>query len=406
MSAEPSGTHGGSCRGEKRLLTAEDIDGERQKEAEAYARVKHRLLVVDLALGGILGLVVLGSGISRWLKAVVTSYTAQPVLVVGVYFVVLSMGYGLLLLPLRYYGGFVLPHRYSLSTQTLRGWLMDEVKGAALGLGLGLVIIEVIYYLLRVIPSLWWLVTGIFLLLFTVVLANVAPLLIVPLFYKLTPLDDEELVGRLTKLAERANTRVRGVFSIDLSSKTKAANAMVMGLGNTRRIVLGDTLYADYSADEIESILAHELGHQVGHDMWWGLLFQSGLTLIGLYMTHVGLSWGVRAMGFEGLDDVAALPLLALVMGAFMTVTTPLSNAFSRWRERTADAYGLRITGNPQAFISVMVRLANQNLSDVDPEPWVELILYGHPAIRRRIERAQAFGNMNRAGSASEVGEG
>ncbi len=381
---------------EGRILTGEDIDPQRQREAKEYARLRYRLLVVDAGAGGVYALVMLLSGMSLWLKGFIMGYTSWPPLVVGGYFLVFSLAYGVLLFPLEYYSGFVLPHRYGLSTQTRRAWLMDQVKAAVLGLGLGLVVIEVIYYLLRVMPHLWWLVTGVFMLLFTVVLANLAPLIIVPLFYKLTPLGDEELVGRLTKLAEQANTRVRGVFTINLSSKTRAANAMVMGLGRTRRIVLGDTLYADYSADEIETILAHELGHQVQHDVWWGLLLQSGLTLIGLYLADLGLSWGVRGAGFAGLDDVAALPLLALVMGGFVAVTTPLGHSFSRWRERVADEYALRMTGKGRAFVSTMVKLANQNLAEVDPEPWVELLFHSHPAIRKRIEHGQSFETARR----------
>lgn len=389
--------------GERRLLGPGDIDPDTQEDAKAYARLKHRLLVLDMCLGGVFGVVLLVSGMSVRLKGVVTAHTAQPVLVVGGYFVLLALAYGVLVQPVEYYGGYVLPHRYGLSTQTVRGWLVDQVKGGLLGLGLGLIVIEVMYYLLRLMPSMWWLVTALFMLLFTVVLANLAPVLIVPLFYKLTPLGDEELVERLVKLAERANTSVKGVFSINLSSKTKAANAMVMGLGNTRRIVLGDTLHGEYSADEIETILAHELGHQVQHDMWWGLLLQSALTLIGLYLAHVVLRWGVRVMGFSGVDDIAALPLLALVLGGFMVVTGPLGNAFSRWREGMADDYALRITDKPEAFVSVMVKLANQNLADVDPEPWVELILYSHPAINRRIQRGESYQRQGRGGCGAEA---
>jgi len=388
---------------EKRILTADDIDPQRQKRAKEYARLRYRLLAVDMSLGGLFALLLLLGGLSSWLKAFVMGYASEPLLVVAGYFFVFSLGYGLLLLPLEYYGGFVLPHRYGLSTQTVRAWLTDEIKASVLGLGLGLIMIEVIYYLLRVTPSLWWLLTAIFMLLFTVILANLGPVLIVPLFYKFTPLADEELVGRLRRLAERADTKVRGVFTINLSSKTRAANAMVMGLGNTRRIVLGDTLYAGYSVDEIESILAHELGHQVRHDVWWGLLFQSALTLVGLYLAHVVMSWGVGAMGFSGLDDIAALPLLGLVMGGFMGLTTPLGNAFSRWREGMADEYALCMTSKPQAFVSTMVKLANQNLSQVDPEPWVEFLLYSHPAIGKRIQHGQSFEGEGRGTYGAQV---
>jgi STE24 endopeptidase len=374
-----------------RLLTLKDIDTDRQKEARAFARQRRRLLLVEMGLGGTFALVVLGSGLAYRVRDWLAAITGQPVLLVGAYALLFLGAYGVLMAPVAYYGGFWLPHRYGLSTQTVRSWLADQGKGALLGLGVGLIVVEVIYQLLRLAPGMWWLVAGVFLLGLSVVLTTLAPLILVPLFYTLTPLADEELVGRLTCLAERAHARVRGVFTIDLSSKSRAANAMVMGLGKTRRIVLGDTLYEEYTADEIEVILAHELGHQVGHDVWWGLAFQSGLTLAGLYAAHVVLDWAVDVLGLAGVDDVAGLPLLALVMGGFMAVTVPLGNAFSRWRESLADEYALRLTGKPEGFVSVMVRLANQNLADVEPERWVELLLHSHPAIGRRIQQAQSF---------------
>ena len=383
---------------ERRMLTREDVDPRRQEEARTYASLRYRLLVVDLILAGGFAVVFLLSGGSSWLKVMITSHTSHPLLVVGGYFLVFSVGCGFALLPLEYYGGFVLPHRYGLSTQTFVGWVADEIKAGLLGLGLGLIVIEVVYYLLRTVPGLWWLISGIFMLFFTVMLANLGPVLIVPLFYKLTPLADEDLVGRLMKLADRANTKVRGVFTINLSSKTRTGNAMLMGLGRTRRIVLGDTLYAHYSAEEIETILAHELGHQVGRDIWWGLLFQAALTLVGLYIAHLVLSWSVRAMGFSGADDIAGFPLLVLVMGGFMAVSTPLGNTFSRWREGLADDYALSMTGKAPAFVSVMVKLANQNLAQVDPEPWIEFLLYSHPAIGKRIGRAEGFGEEPQLG--------
>lgn len=374
------------------MLTPGDIDRERQKEAKAFARLRHRLLLVEMGLAGAFAVVVLGSGLAYRLRDWVAAITTQRQLLVGSYALILFFAYGALTAPVEYYGGFRLPHRYGLSTQTLRAWLVDQVKSALLGLAVGLVVVEVIYHLLGEVPELWWLVAGLFLLGLSVLLTGLAPLIVVPLFYRLTPLADEELVGRLTRLAERAHTRVRGVFTIDLSSKSKAANAMLMGLGRSRRIVLGDTLYGDYSPDEIEVILAHELGHQVRHDIWWGLGFESVVTLVGLYAAHLALGWGVDAMGLAGLDDVAGLPLLVLVLGVVGLAMMPLGNAFSRWREGMADEYALRLTGKPEAFVSLMVRLANQNLADVEPERWVELVLHSHPAIGRRIRRGQSFG--------------
>jgi STE24 endopeptidase len=372
-------------------MTETVLDPERQQKAKEYARIRRRLLVADLAIAAVYVLALLLSGLSAWFKGRLLLVTTQSLVVIALYFLAFSIVYGLLDFPLSYYGGYVLPHRYGLSTQSLKGWLADQAKGAALSLGIGLVAMEVMYYLLGTFPSIWWLLTGILFLFFTVVLANLAPLLIVPLFFKFRPLEDEELVSRLISLAERGGTKVRGVFTIDLSTKTTAANAALMGLGNTRRIVLGDTLMEKYDPDEIETILAHELGHHVHGDIWRGIAVQTGLTLIGLFLADRLLRWGVAHFAFEGLADVAAFPLVAMAMGGLAVLAMPLANAYSRWREGMADQFSLEMTGKPQAFISSMTKLANQNLSEAEPEPWAEFILFSHPAVSKRIKRARGF---------------
>mgnify|MGYP005840608907 CR=1 FL=1 len=364
---------------------------ERQEKAREYARLRRWLLLADLGLAAVFVSAVLLSGLSSRLTVRIQALVPWRPAVIALYTLVFFGAYGLLDLPLTFYGGFVLPRRYGLSTQALAAWLLDLVKGAVVGGIIGLAAMEVMYWLLAAFPATWWLLTGGLYLLFAVVMANLAPLLIVPLFFKSTPLGDEELVQRLMRLAERAGTRVRGVFTINLSSKTTATNAGLMGLGNTRRIILGDTLLADYTPDEIETILAHELGHHVHHDIIWGLLVDSALTLGGLYLAHLALRWGVRFFGFQGIADIAAFPVLAMVMGAFGLVVLPLSNAYSRWRESLADDYALVMTNKPEAVITAMTKLANQNLAEVDPAPWVELLLYSHPAIGRRIKRAQDY---------------
>lgn len=375
---------------EKTLLTEEDLDLTRQKKAKEYAHLRHRLFLANLALGGIYLLAFL-RGPSQALKAWSLSLTSHPLLAVALYFWAWALIYGALLFPLEYYGGFVLPHRYGLSTQTHRGWGLDRAKSLFLGLLLGTLTLEVIYYLWRAFPSLWWLIAGLFILLFTILLTNLAPVLLLPLFFRLTPLPEGEIAKRLTDLAERAGTKVRGVFTIDLSSKTRAANAALVGMGNTRRIVLGDTLYEGYTPDEIETILAHELGHHVHGDMARGIILQSALILFGFYLTHLALNWGGPLLGFEAPHDIAALPLFALSMGAFLVITTPLANLYSRSRECAADQYALEMTRHPEAFISMMAKLANQNLADVEPEPWVEFLLYSHPAIGKRIKQGKEF---------------
>jgi STE24 endopeptidase len=211
------------------------------------------------------------------------------------------------------------------------------------------------------------------------------------LFNKFIPLGEEhaELATRLMKLAENANARVRGVFKFDMSKRTKAANAALTGIGNTRRIVLGDTLIDEFSTDEIETVLAHELGHHVHKDIPLLIGFGMLLTLGGLYLASLGLNWAAIQFGFTGPADITGLPALALVLGAFGLITQPLDNAFSRWRERLADEYALQSTGKSQAFASAFVRLANQNLGEMDPERWVVLMFYDHPPLGERIRMAE-----------------
>lgn len=369
------------------------LDPERQEQAKEYARIRRRLMVVDLALGGLYALVWLLGGLSGGLRDYLLQWTDNVGLLVAGFVLIFGGIYFLLDLPLGYYSGFVLPHRYGLSTQTLSGWVVDLIKSVLLGGILGLLVIEIIYYVLRISPDLWWLWAGLILLFFSVILANLAPVLLMPLFYKFVPLEEEhaDLVDRLMNLADRAGTRVRGVYQFDMSRRTKAANAAITGLGNTRRIILGDTLINEFSPDEVETILAHELGHQVHRDIPIGILVESIITLGGLYLASLGLQWGVEVFGFEGVADIAAFPLFGLVVGAYGLVTMPLGNAFSRWRERRADEYALKATGNGQAYASALTRLANQNLAEADPEPWVEVLLYSHPALTKRIAMAESY---------------
>jgi len=366
-----------------------EIDSGRQRSAKEYARIRHRLLAANLTLVVIAILVLLLTGLSAWLRDAVEGVAANEFTATALYFAVLLFAYEVAFFPLSYFSGFHLPHRYGLSTQTLRGWLVDQGKGFLVGLGLGGVAIEVIYFLLRGSPSWWWLWSAGFLLLFSVVISTLAPVLLMPIFYKLVPLEDEGLASRLVDLAQRAGTKVVGAFTMDMSSRTTAANAGLMGMGSTRRIVVGDTMLDNYSPDEIETVLAHELGHHTHNDIWKGIAVEVVLTTIGLYLASRLVAWGVRALGFDGPADLAAFPLLALALGLYNFIVMPLGNAYSRWRERVADDYALNLTGKPDAFASAMIKLANQNLADVDPEPWVVFLLHSHPPIGQRIANAR-----------------
>jgi len=372
-------------------MTEATIDLERQKTAKRYARIRRRLSILETALSGVYALAWLVFGWAVQLRAALENLTGSPFLQVAAFAAVFGGLASLLSLPLDFYTGFTLPHRFGQSNQTLKDWIVDQLKGLLIGAPLGLALLELVYALLRWQPDTWWLWTAGALLIFSVLLTNLAPVLLMPIFNKFVPLGEEhtELAERLVRLAERARTRVQGVYKFDMSRRTRAANAALTGLGSTRRIILGDTLIQEFTPDEIETVLAHELGHHVHRDIPLGIVLESLLTLVGLFFASLFLDWGTLVFGLQGPADPASLPLLGLTLGVYGLLTMPLSNALSRWRERRADEYALAVTGKGAAYASALARLANQNLSDADPEPWVEWLFYSHPALRKRIKKAQ-----------------
>lgn len=371
------------------------LDPEKQKQAKQYSRIKRRLWLADTLFSVAYFLAWLFFGWSAALRALITDdwLLTSDWLLIAVYFAIFGGAYSLLNLPLAYYSGFILPHRFDQSNQTVKDWIIDQLKGLAIGVPLGLFVIELIYLALRSTGDLWWLWVAGGLLLMNVLLANLAPVLILPLFNKFVPLGDEhkELEDRLLALAARANTKVKGVFKFDMSKRTKSANAALMGLGNTRRIVLGDTLVNEFTLDEIETVLAHELGHQVHKDIAFLITFGTLSTTLGLYLASLAFNYAITFFGFASAADVAAFPALAFIMGVYGFVTGPIDNAFTRWRENMADDYALQSTGKGEAFASGFTRLANQNLSEVDPEKWVVFMFYSHPPLGERIAKANRF---------------
>ena len=377
-------------------MTTTTLDPEKQKQAKSYARIRRRLWLLDTFTSTIYLLAWLFFGWAKSLTGWLKTYTTNDWLLVLAFIIIFGGIAAALELPLGYYSGFVLPHRFGQSTQDFKSWGMDQLKNLMIAAPLGLIVVELVYMALRLTGGWWWLWTGAGMLVFTVILSNLAPILIMPLFNKFVPLGEEhaELAERLMKLAERAHAQVRGVFKFDMSKRTKAANAALTGIGNTRRIVLGDTLINEFSPDEIETVLAHELGHHVHKDIPILMAFGTVMTLGGLFLASLALGWAASQFGFAGPSDIAGLPALGLVLGAFGLLTQPLDNAFSRWRERLADEYALQSTGNARAFASAFVRLANQNLGEVDPEKWVVFMFYDHPPLGERIRMAsQAAGN-------------
>jgi len=364
------------------------LDWARQEEAKKYARARLWLAFGDLALAGILLLLLVLSGLSQRLTGLLTLPVSPGA---SLYLVMLMVAYGVLSAPLSYYRGFVLPRRYGLSIQKLTGWLGDKAKAGILGLAFGAGIIAIVYWFIISFPALWWLLSWGVVVLLSLILTNLAPIIIVPIFFKVEPLGNTDLRLRLEQLAQRAKVRVRGIYTIELSRKGTTANAALMGVGNTKRIVLSDTLLQRYSPPEVEIIMAHELGHHLRNDILRLFVTQSAIWLIGFYVADLALKASVMPLGFNGISDIAALPLLMLIFSVIGLLVAPLANTYSRHLEVVADDYALRLTDNPKSFINTMTKLADQNLSEAQPSRWVELLIYDHPSYAKRVEHARGY---------------
>jgi Zn-dependent protease with chaperone function len=361
-------------------------------EARQYSRLKRRLGFVDTALGFAVLLVLLLTGWTGELRDLAVRATHDSyVVALFLYLVFLAVITKVISLPLDIYG-FRLEHRFHLSNQKVGSWIWDEIKGLLVGLVLGAVVAELIYWTIRSFPDHWWLIAWAVFIVLVVFFAQIAPVVLFPIFYKFQSLQDEELKNRLVRLSERAGTRVRGVYEWKLSEKSKKANAALTGLGNTRRIILADTLLQNYTHDEIEAVLAHELGHHVHRHIFKTLALNVITTLVGFWAANEVLRYFTyERHSFEYLADFANLPLLALVATALSLLLMPALNAFSRFNERQADLYCWKSVPDVQPFITAMSKLSDQNLSERTPPRWIELLFHSHPAISKRITAAEAF---------------
>ena len=376
-----------------------------EDKASRYHRLKRQANVASLVCGVGLLFLLLGSGWSVTLRDTAESAASLTGASGGwhssatavFYVVLLSVVNEVVGLPLGFYSGFVLERRYGLSHQRLGGWLRDQAKSFSIGALLASGGVSVIYLFIRLSTDHWWLPAAAVFTLFIVGATNLAPVVFLPLFYRLKPLDREPLRVRLLSLAERAGARVLGAYEWGLGEKTTRANAALAGLGATRRILVSDTMLAEYSEEEIEVVLAHELAHHVHGDIWKGIVFESALIGVGFYLAARVLGTLAPAVGLRGVSDVAGLPLLLLAAGAVSLVMVPVTHAMSRANERRADRFAVDLTRNPAAFISVMRRFGAQNLAEEHPSKVVQWLFYSHPPVRERIASAQERGTGARA---------
>lgn len=366
------------------------LDADQQAKARALAKARRGWQLAELLLGNGYFLALWLSGAAVWLRDWALQTGPGWWGAFALFNAVFWAGYTLLTLPLGYWGGHRLERRYGLSKQTTGGWLVDALKGLVVSVVVSFPLLAGLYGLLAAAPETWWLWAWGGFAIVTLVAIVLVPVVVMPLFHKFTPLDDEALVARLNRMAERAGSKVQGVFRWGLGEKSTQANAALTGFGATRRILISDTMLDGYTPDEIEAVLAHELGHQVNADIGRFWLLNLALGAAAFYAAHRALGHFAATGGFKGLSDFATLPLLLLTVSAVSLVVLPLVNGYSRRREHAADAFAIAIANRPEALATALVKLAGQNLSDPYPPAWLEWLLYSHPALGRRVAAIQA----------------
>ncbi|MFA6357741.1 MAG: M48 family metallopeptidase [Candidatus Omnitrophota bacterium] len=358
--------------------------------AKSYSNQKYVLSIIDMIYSIALILVFLGSGLSLSLENLLRSLNLPNYLLISVFILIISFFYYLLSLPLNFYSGFMLEHKFNLTRQKASAWWFDQLKSSVLGYVISLVLILAFYWILGQFNQ-WWLVISAFWIVFSIVLAKLAPILIIPLFFKYKKLEDQVLRQRILNLASKMRVKLLDVFEIDFSKKTLKANAAFTGMGKTRRVLLADTLKDKYSHDEIEIILAHEFAHcQLKHIT--KLIVLNSLVTLGLF--YLIFRTSVYTLGMFKLDSLAqlaSLPLVFLYFIFFGIITQPLEAFVSRVFEREADRLALKTTSAKEAFISLMDKLANQNLADRNPHPLIKFFFFSHPPIDERIKIAKTY---------------
>jgi STE24 endopeptidase len=354
--------------------------------SKKYNNIKLAVGILKGVAGFILLFLFVWLGFSSMLTSWISDFTDNNYLILLAFVFISGISASVISFPLSYYSSFYLEHKFKLSNQTFLKWIWESLKGVFLSVLIGIPLLFLFYFTLQQFDSLWWLPFAIIVFLFSVVLAKIFPVFILPLFYKMTPLSDDKLKERITRLSSEAGVAVENIFRFNMSKNTKKANALFTGIGKTKRILLGDTLLENYSDDEIETVVAHELGHYKKKHIIKNIFTGTAFSFLTLYLISLLYQKSLPFFGFTQITEIAALPILSLWAALIGLIQTPLTNMLSRKYEYEADKYAVLSTSNPSAFISALEKLTEQNLADKLPHPFIEWFFYSHPSVSKRIE--------------------
>jgi STE24 endopeptidase len=372
-------------------MSSETVSLKTSASAQKYQAIKNRLFLFNLCLEFGFLIIFIVSGASLFLRVRLAELGGSFFSLNALYLVCFCSIAFFLSLPLEFYEGFILEHRFGLSRESGLAWLKDVLKKSYFSFLIFLVMVEAVYYFLLHFPETWWLCAAFFWFFITVVLTKISPQWILPLFFHPTPLSEGFLKERIEMFLSRYSISCKKVSVLDFSKKTVKANALVAGLGASKEIFLSDTLVEEFSPDEIEVVLAHEIGHYIHRDSFKLIGVNLVTTVISYFITSIFFNRLVSFFGLNGISDVAGLPLLLISFIFLSMILLPLQNGMARALEHRADVFSVCATGNPKAFVSAMMRLGEKNLSEFSPSKIKEIFLYDHPPLSKRIEWAEGL---------------
>ncbi len=364
------------------------LDKKSQKLARQYEKEKRLFGFANLVLSLVFLLVFYISGLSaRFAHAEIGGSILGTFLVYIVVFYTALMFLGF---PLAFFNGFIHEHKWKFSNHTAKSWLWEWIKSFFVGLVIVVFMMGSLVWIMAMIPEWWWLFAALAMVLVSVVFATLFPVVIAPIFNKYTPIQNEELIAILEKMLARGGLKSSGFFKEDMSRQTKKENAFLIGLGRTRRVVLGDNLLDHMTVPEIESIIAHEVGHHRFRHIWKNICIGAVQQLSVFLLIHWLMKWIFPQFLSSTQANLSLIPVFVVIMGGLSGfLFAPLTNALSRSFEKKADRYALANIQDCRSFMSALAGLANRNLVNAYPAAWVKFLYYSHPPIGERLKMSE-----------------
>ncbi len=369
------------------------IPADKTARSDAYFEGGYWMILWDFLYGVVVALILLNLRWSAKMRDAaerITRFKPLQTLLYWLQYIVLT---SIMLFPLSVYEDYFREHKYGLATQTFGPWMVDQLKGLGIGVVLGGLITVLLFGIVRRLPRTWWIWGAVASTAFLIFSVMIVPVFIVPVFNKVTPLNDPKIVDPILSMARANGIPAKNVYQVDASKQTTRMSANVSGFANTMRITLNDNLLRRGSPEEIQAVMGHEMGHYVMNHIPKFIMFGLITIVVAFAFLRWSLDWSLKKWGekwqIRGIGDVAVLPLALLIFSIMGFVATPIFNTFIRTQEYEADMYGLNTSRQPDGFAQAAIHLGEYR--KMNPGPIEELVFFDHPSGRNRIYAAMRW---------------